>query len=94
MAPVMIREPGMPSSLGAKSPFTDADMGKYEITKRGLKAALLGLGNFYHRTWSALDEGILAKQKAAHSVVVTLEDGVVTGDFGRRGGLDRKNTRN
>ncbi len=105
-APVMIREPGMLISAGRNIAFTDADVGKYEITERGSKVALLGLGNFYHRaaqvkallkekagvdatlinprTWSALDEGTLEKLKAAHTVVVTLEDGVVTGGFGQR----------
>lgn len=47
--------------------------------KTGIDATLIN-----PRTWSALDERTLEDLKVGHEVVVTLEDGVVTGGFGQR----------
>lgn len=105
-SPVLIREPSMPVSAGHKVTFTHADVGRYEMLEHGRRAAIIGLGNFFHlaiqvksllkektgidatlinpHTWSTLDNWTLEDLKADHDVVVTLEDGIVTGGFGQR----------
>ena len=82
------------------------DLNKYELTQKGSKIALIGLGSFYplaeetaraieERTdtkptlinpiyISGTDDELLESLKAEHSVVITLEDGILNGGFGEK----------
>ena len=104
--PVAIRVPvGKFTSTGVPNTTDYSILNKSEVTRRGERIALLGLGNFYHlanqvadelakdgihatvvnpKFASGLDEALLEELKANHSVVFTLEDGVVEGGWGQR----------
>ena len=104
--PVAIRVPvGEFTSTGVADTTDYSILNKSEVTRRGERIALLGLGNFYHlanqvadelakdgihatvvnpKFASGLDEALLEELKANHSVVFTLEDGVVEGGWGQR----------
>lgn len=104
--PVAIRVPvGEFTSTGVADTTDYSILNKSEVTRRGERIALLGLGNFYHlanqvadelakdginatvvnpKFASGLDEELLEELKANHSVVFTLEDGVVEGGWGQR----------
>ena len=104
--PVAIRVPvGEFTSTGVADTTDYSILNKSEVTRRGERIALLGLGNFYHlanqvadalakdginatvvnpKFASGLDEVLLEELKANHSVVFTLEDGVVEGGWGQR----------
>ena len=82
------------------------DLNKYEVTQKGSKVVLLGLGTFYSLAnavademkselgidatvvnpyyITGLDEELLESLKADHSVVVTIEDGILDGGFGEK----------
>ena len=104
--PVAIKLPG--GAMVSGSPVTKnfGDLNKYEVTQKGSKVALLGLGTFYSLANAAademkselgidatvinpyyitgLDEELLESLKADHSVVVTIEDGILDGGFGEK----------
>ena len=104
--PVAIRVPvGEFTSTGVADTTDYSVLNKSEVTRRGERIALLGLGNFYHlanqvadelskfdinatvvnpKFASGLDEELLEDLKVNHSVVFTLEDGVVEGGWGQR----------
>ena len=104
--PVAIRVPvGKFTSTGVADTTDYSVLNKSEVTRRGERIALLGLGNFYHlanqvadelakeginatvvnpKFASGLDEELLEELKSNHSVVFTLEDGVVEGGWGQR----------
>ena len=104
--PVAIKLPG--GAMVSGSPVTKnfGDLNKYEVTQKGSKVALLGLGTFYSLAnavademkselgidatvinpyyITGLDEELLESLKADHSVVITIEDGILDGGFGEK----------
>lgn len=104
--PVAIRVPYIPlKSTGKKDETNYSILNKYEITKKGEKVAILGLGNFYNlaietekilnkkginptiinpKFITGVDKELLESLKKDHSVVITLEDGVLDGGFGEK----------
>ena len=104
--PVAIRVPYIPlKSTGKKDETNYSILNKYEITKKGEKIAILGLGNFYNlaletekilnekginptiinpKFITGVDKELLEDLKKDHSVVITLEDGVLDGGFGEK----------
>ena len=104
--PVAIRVPvGDFTSTGVADTTDYSLLNKSEVTRRGERIALLGLGNFYHlanqvadelakfginatvvnpKFASGVDEELLEDLKVNHSVVFTLEDGVLEGGWGQR----------
>lgn len=100
--PVPIYENGSvyPISTGEKEDWKRAQM-----THKGRKAAIIGVGNFYGlaeltaeelkkkgidatvinpRNVSVLDEKLLEDLKKDHELVITMEDGVLSGGFGEK----------
>jgi 1-deoxy-D-xylulose-5-phosphate synthase len=77
-----------------------SELNKFEVTKQGSGVAIIALGDFYQLGEqtaqklgatlinplyiTGIDEKLLEELKANHSVVVTLEDGVVDGGFGEK----------
>lgn len=103
--PVTIRVPNV--ALDAQTdakPETDYSRPAYQVTRRGERVALLGLGAFYGlacrvsdalaeqcgieatvvnpRFASYVDADLLDELAASHSLVLTLEDGVLDGGWG------------
>ncbi len=104
--PVAIRVPYIPLKTTNKKDETNYSvLNKYEITKKGEKVAILGLGNFYNlaletekilnkkginptiinpKFITGVDKELLESLKKDHSIVITLEDGVLDGGFGEK----------
>ena len=104
--PVAIKLPGKEMISDGKTITNDwSRLNTYEVTEKGSKVAILGLGTFYglgedvceklkeagiNATLinpyyiSGLDENLLESLKEEHSVVVTLEDGILDGGFGEK----------
>ena len=104
--PVAIKLPGGAMVSGRPVTKDFGDLNKYEVTQKGSKVALLGLGTFYSLAnavademkselgidatvinpyyITGLDEELLESLKADHSVVVTIEDGILDGGFGEK----------
>lgn len=104
--PVAIKLPGKEMISDGKTITNDwSRLNTYEVTEKGSKVAILGLGTFYglgedvceklkeagiNATLinpyyiSGLDETLLESLKEEHSVVVTLEDGILDGGFGEK----------
>ena len=81
-------------------------LNRYEVSHRGEKVAILGLGSFYQlgeavaarlkeekgvdatlvnpRYITGVDEALLDNLKQNHTLVITLEDGVLDGGFGEK----------
>mgnify|MGYP001348726274 FL=1 len=81
-------------------------LNRYEVSHRGEKVAILGLGSFYQlgeavaarlkeekgvdatlvnpRYITGVDEALLDDLKRDHTLVITLEDGVLDGGFGEK----------
>ena len=101
-----IKLPGGAMVSGRPVTKNFGDLNKYEVTQKGSKVALLGLGTFYSLAnvvademkselgidatvinpyyITGLDEELLESLKADHSVVVTIEDGILDGGFGEK----------
>lgn len=117
--PVAIRVPA--NGVIRRDIEPEKDYGKilnrYEVSHRGEKVAILGLGSFYQlgeavaarlkeekgvdatlvnpRYITGVDEALLDDLKQDHTLVITLEDGVLDGGFGEKiaryyGPSDRK----
>lgn len=104
--PVAIKLPGKEMISDGKTITNDwSRLNTYEVTEKGSKVAILGLGTFYGlgedvceklkeaginatlinpHYISGLDETLLESLKEEHSVVVTLEDGILDGGFGEK----------
>ena len=104
--PVAIKLPGKEMISDGKTITNDwSRLNKYEVTEKGSKVAILGLGTFYGlgedvceklkeaginatlinpHYISGRDETLLESLKEEHSVVVTLEDGILDGGFGEK----------
>lgn len=104
--PVAIKLPGKEMISDGKTITNDwSRLNTYEVTEKGSKVAILGLGTFYGlgedvceklkeaginatlinpHYISGLDEPLLQSLKEEHSVVVTLEDGILDGGFGEK----------
>ena len=104
--PVAIKLPGKEMISDGKTITNDwSRLNTYEVTEKGSKVAILGLGTFsglgeevceklkeagVNATLinphyiSGLDETLLQSLKEEHSVVVTLEDGILDGGFGEK----------
>ena len=104
--PVAIKLPGGAMVSGRPVTKNFGDLNKYEVTQKGSKVALLGLGTFYSLAnavademkselgidatvinpyyITGLDEELLESLKVDHSVVVTIEDGILDGGFGEK----------
>lgn len=104
--PVAIKLPGKEMISDGKTITDDwSRLNTYEVTEKGSKVAILGLGTFYGlgedvceklkeaginatlinpHYISGLDETLLESLKEEHSVVVTLEDGILDGGFGEK----------
>lgn len=104
--PVAIKLPGKEMISDGKTITNDwSRLNTYEVTEKGSKVAILGLGTFYGlgeevceklkeagvnatlinpHYISGLDETLLQSLKEEHSVVVTLEDGILDGGFGEK----------
>ncbi len=104
--PVAIKLPGGAMVSGRPVTKDFGDLNKYEVTQKGSKVAILGLGTFYSLAnavademeselgidatvinpyyITGLDEELLEGLKADHSVVVTIEDGILDGGFGEK----------
>lgn len=105
--PVAIKLPG--GAMISDGKKVTKDFGKlntYEVTEKGSRVAVIGLGTFYglgqeaaakikEKTGAAptvinpyyitgLDEALLEDLKKDHSVVVTIEDGMLDGGFGEK----------
>ena len=104
--PVAIRMPvGEIVESGVPDSTDYSQINKFQMTRRGEKVALIGLGNFFHlanrvantlakehginatvinpKFASGIDTQMLDDLMANHRVVLTLEDGVVSGGFGQ-----------
>ncbi|MDE6384836.1 MAG: 1-deoxy-D-xylulose-5-phosphate synthase [Eubacterium sp.] len=104
--PVAIR---VPMNIIETDGDVDTDYGtlnKYKIMKKGEKAAIIALGNFYQlgeqtaqlleerlgcevtlinpRYITGTDDELLEELKKNHSVVATIEDGILNGGFGEK----------
>ena len=105
--PVAIRIPGGKMvSTGKKVTKDFSKLNIYEVSQRGKKVAIIGLGTFYQlgekvatlyeeKTGmkatvinpmyiTGVDEKLLEELKKGHSLVITLEDGVLDGGFGEK----------
>ena len=105
--PVAIKLPGGDVISGGKEVTKDFSiLNKYEMTRKGSKVVILGLGTFYGLGndvadlmkekagidatvinpyyITGLDEEMLEDLKKDHSVVITLEDGILDGGFGEK----------
>ena len=105
--PVAIRIPGGKMvSTGKKVTKDFSKLNTYEVTQKGEKVAIIGLGTFYQLGEKAaklyeektgvkatvinpmyitgVDEKLLEELKKDHSLVITLEDGVLDGGFGEK----------
>jgi len=105
--PVAIRIPGGKMvSTGKKITKDFSKLNTYEVSQRGKKVAIIGLGTFYQlgekvatlyeeKTGvkatvinpmyiTGVDEKLLEELKKDHSVVITLEDGILNGGFGEK----------
>ena len=105
--PVAIRIPGGKMlSTGKKVTKDFSKLNTYEISQRGEKVVIIGLGTFYQlgekvaklyeeKTGvkatvinpmyiTGVDEKLLEELKKDHSIVITLEDGVLDGGFGEK----------
>ena len=105
--PVAIKLPGGEVISDGKEVTKDFSiLNKYEMTRKGSKVAILGLGTFYGLGndvadlmkekagidatvinpyyITGLDEEMLEDLKKDHSVVITLEDGILDGGFGEK----------
>ena len=105
--PVAIRIPGGKMvSTGKKVTKDFSKLNTYEVSQRGKKVAIIGLGTFYQlgekvatlyeeKTGmkatvinpmyiTGVDEKLLEELKKDHSLVITLEDGVLDGGFGEK----------
>ena len=106
--PVAVRVPA--NGVISRGIDPEKDYGKllnrYEVSRRGEKVAVLGLGSFYQlgeevvrklkedtgidatlvnpRFITGVDEELLEDLKCDHTLVVTLEDGVLDGGFGEK----------
>ena len=106
--PVAIRVPA--NGVVRRNVEPEKDYGKtlnrYEVSHRGEKVAILGLGSFYQlgeavaarlkeekgvdatlvnpRYITGVDEALLDDLKRDHTLVITLEDGVLDGGFGEK----------
>ena len=67
-APVVIREPSAVVSAGREIAFTDADLGCYEVTEKGVKVAFIGLGNFFHLARQA--KAVLKEKTGIEATVI------------------------
>ena len=105
--PVAIRIPGGKMiSTGKKVTKDFSKLNTYEVSQRGKKVVIIGLGTFYQlgekvatlyqeKTGvkatvinpmyiTGVDEKLLEELKKDHSLVITLEDGVLDGGFGEK----------
>ena len=105
--PVAIKLPGGEVISDGKEVTKDFSiLNKYEMTRKGSKVAIVGLGTFYGLGndvadlmkekagidatvinpyyITGLDEEMLEDFKKDHSVVITLEDGILDGGFGEK----------
>ena len=105
--PVAIRIPGGKMvSTGKKVTKDFSKLNTYEVSQKGEKVAIIGLGTFYQlgkkvatlyeeKTGmkatvinpmyiTGVDEKLLEELKKDHSVVITLEDGILNGGFGEK----------
>lgn len=106
--PVAIRVPANGVISRGIEPEKDygKSLNKYDVSHRGEKVAVLGLGSFYQlgeevvkklkgetgidatlinpRFITGVDEALLETLKRNHSLVITLEDGVLDGGFGEK----------
>ena len=105
--PVAIRIPGGKMVSTAKKVTKDfSKLNTYEVSQRGKKVVIIGLGTFYQlgekvaklyeeKTGvkatvinpmyiTGVDEKLLEELKKDHSIVITLEDGVLDGGFGEK----------
>ena len=105
--PVAIRIPGGKMvSTGKKVTKDFSKLNIYEVSQKGEKVAIIGLGTFYQlgekvatlyeeKTGvkatvinpmyiTGVDEKLLEELKKDHSIVITLEDGVLDGGFGEK----------
>jgi len=105
--PVAIRIPGGKMvSTGKKVTKDFSKLNTYEVSQRGKKVVIIGLGTFYQLGEKAaklyeektgvkatvinpmyitgVDEKLLEELKKDHSIVITLEDGVLDGGFGEK----------
>ena len=105
--PVAIRIPGGKMvSTGKKVTKDFSKLNTYEVSQRGKKVAIIGLGTFYQlgekvatlyeeKTGmkatvinpmyiTGVDEKLLEELKKDHSLVITLEDGVLDGGLGEK----------
>ncbi len=105
--PVAIKLPGGRMISTGKAVTKDfGKLNKYEVTHKGSRVAILGLGTFYElgQTTAALlqektgtqatvinpyyitgvDAELLERLKQEHSLVITLEDGILDGGFGEK----------
>ena len=93
-------------SSGKKVTKDFSKLNTYEVSQKGKKVAIIGLGTFYQlgekvatlyeeKTGvkatvinpmyiTGVDEKLLEELKKDHSVVVTLEDGILDGGFGEK----------
>lgn len=105
--PVVIKLPGCGVISDGKKITRDfGELNRYEMTRKGSKVAILGVGTFYQMGeeiadvlknehgidatvikplyLSGLDEDMLYGLNNDHSVVITIEDGILDGGFGER----------
>ena len=105
--PVAIRVPNVNLiSTGIEDKTDYSKINKFKVTQKGVKVALIGLGNFFGlaqevakkisetlnfeptiinpRYISGIDKELLESLKEDHSLVITLEDGILSGGFGEK----------
>lgn len=104
--PVAIKLPGGEMiSTGENVTKDFSKLNTFEVTEKGSKVALLGLGTFYKLAQetsellkkqgitptvinpqyiSGIDEKLLTELKENHSIVITMEDGILDGGFGEK----------
>ena len=105
--PVAIRLPGGKMVSSGKKVTKDfSKLNTYEVSQKGKKVAIIGLGTFYQlgekvatlykeKTGiqvtvinpmyiTGVDEKLLENLKKDHSIVITLEDGILNGGFGEK----------
>ncbi len=105
--PVAIKLPGGHMISTGKAVTKDfGQLNKYEVTQKGSRVAILGLGTFYGLGQAAadllqkktgaqatvinpyyitgVDAELLEGLKQEHSLVITLEDGILDGGFGEK----------
>ena len=105
--PVAIRVPNVNLiSTGIEDKTDYSKINKFKVTQKGIKVALIGLGNFFSLAQevakkisetlnfeptiinpcyiSGIDKELLESLKEDHSLVITLEDGILSGGFGEK----------